>query len=135
MASTTQWTWVWVNSGSSWWTGRPGMLRFMGSQRVGHNWATELNWTDRKFVKICKRNSEWVHEMIIWFHWGHLSTYEESSIFKTLPFQQSELHELTKICVYVVVFFFCFFLFCLIFLVEGKGRCWCSDFILFASRG
>ena len=36
----------WVNSGSWWWTGRPGMLRFMGSQRVGHNWATELNWTE-----------------------------------------------------------------------------------------
>ena len=46
MASLTQWMWVWVNSGSWWWTGRPGVLRFMGSQRVGHNWATELNWTD-----------------------------------------------------------------------------------------
>ena len=46
MASPTQWTWVWVNSGSWWWTGRPGVLRFMGSQRVGHDWATELNWTD-----------------------------------------------------------------------------------------
>ena len=45
MASPTQWTWVWVDSGSWWWTGRPGVLRFMGSQRVGHNWATELNWT------------------------------------------------------------------------------------------
>ena len=45
MASLIQWTWVWVNSGSLWWTGRPGVLRFMGSQRVGHNWATELNWT------------------------------------------------------------------------------------------
>ena len=44
MASLTRWTWVWVNSGSWWWTGRPGMLRFMGSQRVGHDWATELNW-------------------------------------------------------------------------------------------
>ena len=44
MASRTQWTWVWVNSGSWWWTGRPGVLRFMGSQRVGHDWATELNW-------------------------------------------------------------------------------------------
>ena len=40
---TTRWTWVWVNSGSWWWTGRPGVLRFMGSQRVGHDWATELN--------------------------------------------------------------------------------------------
>ena len=38
--------WVWVTSGSWWWTGRPGVLRFMGSQRVGHDWATELNWTD-----------------------------------------------------------------------------------------
>ena len=44
MASPTQWTWVWVDSGSWWWTGRPGVLRFMGSQRVGHDWATELNW-------------------------------------------------------------------------------------------
>ena len=44
MASLAQWTWVWVDSGSWWWTGRPGMLRFMGSQRVGHDWATELNW-------------------------------------------------------------------------------------------
>ena len=45
MTSLTWWTWVWVNSGSWWWTGRPGVLRFMGSQRVGHDWATELNWT------------------------------------------------------------------------------------------
>jgi len=44
MASLTQWTWVWVNSGSWWWTGRPGMLRFMGLQRVRHDWVTELNW-------------------------------------------------------------------------------------------
>ena len=43
-ASPTRWTWVWVNSGRWWWTGRPGVLRFMGLQRVGHNWATELNW-------------------------------------------------------------------------------------------
>ena len=44
MASTTQWAWVWVNSSSGWWTGRPGVLQSMGSQRVGHNQATELNW-------------------------------------------------------------------------------------------
>ena len=46
MASLTRWMWVWVNSGSWWWTGRPGMLQFMGSQRVGHDWVTELNWTE-----------------------------------------------------------------------------------------
>ena len=45
MAS-TRWTWVWVNSGRWWWTGRPGVLWFMGSQRIGHDWATELNWTE-----------------------------------------------------------------------------------------
>ena len=44
MALLTQWTWVWVNSGSWCWTGRPGVLWFMGLQRVGHNWATKLNW-------------------------------------------------------------------------------------------
>ena len=48
MASLTWCAWVWVNSGSWWWTGRPGMLWFMGSQRVGHDWATELNWTEMK---------------------------------------------------------------------------------------
>ena len=45
MASPTHWTWVWVNSGSWWLTGRPGALQFMGLQRVGHDWVTELNWT------------------------------------------------------------------------------------------
>ena len=44
MVSLTRWTWVWVNSRCWWWTGRPGVLWFMGSQRVGHDWATELNW-------------------------------------------------------------------------------------------
>ena len=48
MASPMRWTWVWVNSGSWWWTGRPGVLQFMGSQRIGHDWTTELNWTECK---------------------------------------------------------------------------------------
>ena len=46
MASPTRWTWIWVNSGSWWWTGRPGVLQFMGLQRVRHDWVTELNWTE-----------------------------------------------------------------------------------------
>ena len=46
MASPTLWTWVWVDPGSWWWTRRPGMLWFMGSQRVGHDWETELNWIE-----------------------------------------------------------------------------------------
>ena len=44
MVSPTRWAWVWVNSRSWWWTGRPGVLRIMGSQRVRHDWVTELNW-------------------------------------------------------------------------------------------
>ena len=49
MASPAPCTWVWVNSGSWWRTGRPGVLRFMGSQRVGNNWVTELNWSSFHF--------------------------------------------------------------------------------------
>ena len=51
MASLTRWTWVWVNSGSWWWTGRPGVLQFMRSQTVGHNWVTELNWTEHIYME------------------------------------------------------------------------------------
>ena len=46
MASPTRWTWVWASSGSWWRTGKPSMLQSMGSQRLGHNWVTELNWTE-----------------------------------------------------------------------------------------
>ena len=56
MASPTRWTWVWVNSRSWWWTGRTGMLRFMGSQRVRHDWATELNWTEWKLTNALHLN-------------------------------------------------------------------------------
>ena len=54
MASPTQWTWVWVNSGSWWWTGRPGVVQFMGSQRVRHDWATELNWRCNNYILLPK---------------------------------------------------------------------------------
>ena len=47
MASQMQWTWTWANFGRWWGTKRPGVLHSMGSQRVGHNWVTELNWTER----------------------------------------------------------------------------------------
>ena len=85
MASQTRWTWVWVNSGRWWWTGRTGVLRFMGSQRVGHNWATELNWTElmllSTYLLLCFRSfipeSEWdctvlkpVQAAITLFQWN-----------------------------------------------------------------
>ena len=50
MASPTQWTWVWASSRSWWWTGKPGVLRTMGLQRVRHDWETELNWTDLNVI-------------------------------------------------------------------------------------
>ena len=65
MASLTQWTWVWVNSESWWWTGRPGMLQFMGSQRVGHDWVTELS-KEISYKMICENGKiswSWVTEI------------------------------------------------------------------------
>ena len=65
MASLTQWTWVWVSSRSWWWIGRPGVLQSMGLQKVGHDWVTELNWTESIFI------GEWllfyilVHKIIV----------------------------------------------------------------------
>ena len=59
MASLAQWTWVWVNSMSWWWTGRPGVLQSMGSQRVRHNWVTELNWSERKVNTYKSDNSKY----------------------------------------------------------------------------
>ena len=47
---TDSWTWVWVSSGNWWWTGKPGVLQAMGSQRVGHDWATGLNWTYQYYM-------------------------------------------------------------------------------------
>ena len=58
LMASPSWTWVWVNSGSWWWTGRPGVLQSMRSQKVGHDWVTELNWTEkssqvqRKFLQV-----------------------------------------------------------------------------------
>ena len=75
MASLTQWTWVWVDSGSWWWTGRPRVLRFMESQRLGHDWVTELSWTDRHswkriFIKLAWL--KWITEK--WYRFqGHLN--------------------------------------------------------------
>jgi len=69
MASPTPWTWVWVNSGSWWWAGRPGVLQFIGWQRVGHDWVTELNWLNSqdgsqcwvKKVSLRRLHSGWLH--------------------------------------------------------------------------
>ena len=62
MASTTQWTWVWVNSGSWWWTGRPGVLQFMGSQ----SWTWLSDWTEVNWYKLSKLlYSTWIVIFIV----------------------------------------------------------------------
>ena len=61
MASLTWYTWVWVNSGSWWWTGRPGVLQFMALQRVGHDSLTELNWTDAQQWQSPDHDNHAVH--------------------------------------------------------------------------
>ena len=66
MASLAWRTWVWVNSGSWWWTGRPGVLQFMGSQRVRHDWATELNWTEGQHSWLKTH----LLELYMTYHWG-----------------------------------------------------------------
>ena len=66
MASLTQCTWVWVDSWSWWWTGKPGVLQFMGSQRVRRNWVTELNWrAHRSFAKPTYYN-QFLEIFILW---------------------------------------------------------------------
>ena len=88
IASPTQWTWVWVDSGSWWWTGRPSMLRFTGSQRVRHDWATELNWTEKE--SLC----EWsfiVYKKLLspWSHLANLMRWVEPTCL--LPFQSTKI--------------------------------------------
>ena len=54
---------VWVNSGRWWWTGRPGVLQFMGLQRVGHNWVIELNWTVWRLTRLSRMNTPKRHPL------------------------------------------------------------------------
>ena len=67
MASPTQGTWVWVNSRSWWWTGRSGVLQSMGSQRFGHDWVPELNWTPSKISTINTSFLVFVDHLYVFF--------------------------------------------------------------------
>ena len=91
MASSTRWTWVWVNSGSCWWTGRPGMLQFMGSQRIGHYWVTELNlsevWTNLKM------GNSWSY-ILGWGKWGaHFHEFYTQDLYQILTIKEPRLEE------------------------------------------
>ena len=83
MASLTQWRWVWVDSSSWWWIGRPGVLQFTGSQRVRHDWATELDWTDGHNIPgsyailfftalVFTSITSHIHNWVLFLLWLHL---------------------------------------------------------------
>ena len=99
MASPTRWTWVWVNSGSCWWSGRPGVLRFMESHRVGHDWATELNWT----AQVAGREEDCSTGKLSSVVFGGLRVLRISGLFSTILCSKINLvsvcHELTQIVV------------------------------------
>ena len=78
MASLTRWAWVWVNFGSLWW--RPGVLRFTGSQRAGHDWATELNWTELNATESVHMNALYSpSERWLWFYFQITIHYRKNS--------------------------------------------------------
>ena len=103
MASPTWWMWVWVNSGSWWWTGRPGVLWFMGSQRVGHNWATELNWTELSWWKLYYAFNHFCGYSLNFSHFFHfyLPPCNIMCCFKRWP--NNCLKNLSMYCFFVMV--------------------------------
>ena len=64
MSSLTLWTWVWTNFWSWWWTGKPGMLQSTGLQRVRHDWAAELNWTEAPTSGVKETEVDWFYEVL-----------------------------------------------------------------------
>ena len=91
MASPSPWTWVWASSRSWWWIGKPGMLQSMGSQRVGHDWATELNWLYIQYLII-----------LLYKHFENLNL---------LLIVSANCHSCFYPWLWFYLFFFCFFVF------------------------
>ena len=90
MALPTQWACVWMNSGSLWWTGRLGLLQFMGLQRVGHDWATELNWmissVEHLFLCLLAISMSWTNVYLRWLHFSSdLLSYQLNEISLRIP--------------------------------------------------
>ena len=88
MASPSLWTWLWVDSGSWWWTGRPSMLWFMGSQRVRHDWVTELNWTESFlcFAKAVKFNQVPLVYFCFYFHYSRRWVIENLALIYIIKY-------------------------------------------------
>ena len=104
MAWPTQWTWVWASSRSWWWTGRPGMLQSMGSQRVGHDWVTKLTeywvglpfpcpakaWANRTWIN----NKTWIYSLLLYINHDHWILNRSPSII--WPFAKGPMYFVTK---------------------------------------
>ena len=74
------WAWVWVSSRSWWWTGKPGMVQSMGSQRVGHDWATELNWYIHIYYIYFLSVEPFLHLQIKWLRKEQLGKKENAGL-------------------------------------------------------
>ena len=94
MASLTRWMWVSVNSGSWWWTARPGVLQFMGSQRVGHDWATDLIWSDLR-VGLESVDS-------IFLHWL-LNTFLSASLVPNYSYIWKQDHKMWTLLLSIII--------------------------------
>ena len=71
MASPTRWTWVWIGSGNWWCTGKPGTLQSLGSQRLRHSWATELNWKANESAEsmfVCQKGDVFILLSVLGVH-------------------------------------------------------------------
>ena len=94
---TNSWTWVWVNPRSWWWTGKPSMLQSMGSQRVGHDWTTELNWTELKMLLAWTSMYIWEKGYRVWsylFKAAHLisgTSVEPMSILRICDYMKLDI--------------------------------------------
>ena len=82
MASLTLWTWVWASSRSWWWTGRPGMLQSTGSQRVGHDWVTELNWSYFNYLLYILNHCRWKRSVKSLKHFGGNIIFKNYKVYK-----------------------------------------------------
>ena len=108
MASPTQWTWVWVNSGSWWWTGRTGVLQSMGSQSQTHDWSTELNWSYILYLQLLLYwNNYWkcLYSIYISLHCRFCLFISTLSLSTSILFHLSSLSFHMWIIVYNSIYF------------------------------
>ena len=110
MVSLIQWRWIWVNSGSWWWTGRPGVLWFMGLQRVRHDWVTELNWTEEAPKKSLVLSPMWgtVKRCQLWTQKTSSKSHYLASSLTLLPSLQNSEQYIYVFLLFIQSMAFCY---------------------------